>query len=186
MAVPWPPNERQIKAKNYLQASSFRGDAQQRTRNLEILGSLVSLAPRNDDGVLCPRFQRLLEFYLEHAVDIFRRYRADQLVNDGAVAPDHKSLRHAIDAPFDRTAAVAVNADNAERIAVAAEEAPGIVGRVLVVDSDDLQPLVLAERSQQRGFVVARHAPGGPHIDDADLALEHGRIEPGHFYAVID
>jgi hypothetical protein len=29
--------------------ASFRGDAQHRTRNLEIPGSLVSLAPRNDE-----------------------------------------------------------------------------------------------------------------------------------------
>jgi hypothetical protein len=54
-------------------------------------------------------------------------------------------FRHAIDAPFDRGAAVAVDADHAERFAVAAEEAPRIVGHILVVDADELQALVLAE-----------------------------------------
>ena len=130
--------------------------------------------------------QRLVDLGLEHGVDIVRRDRADQLVDDGAVAPDDEGFRHAIDAPFDRGAAVAVDADNAERIAVAAEEAPGVVGRVLVVDADQLQPLVLAELGQQRRFVMARHAPGGPDVDDADLALEHGGIEPGHRRAVVE
>jgi hypothetical protein len=32
-----------------IQLGSFRGDAKHRTRNLEIPGSLVTLAPRNDD-----------------------------------------------------------------------------------------------------------------------------------------
>ena len=57
---------------------------------------------------------------------------------------DHEGFGHAVDAPFDRGAAVAVDADDAERIAVAAEEAPGVIGRVLVIDADDLQPLSLA------------------------------------------
>ena len=78
-------------------------------------------------------------------VDIVRRDRADQLVDDRAVAADDECFRHAVDAPFDRGAAVAVDADGAERIAVAAEEAPRVVGRVLVVDADHLQALVLAE-----------------------------------------
>src|SRR6185295_19422948 len=104
------------------------------------------------------------------------RHRADQLVDDGAVASDDERLRHAIDAPLDRGAAIAVNADDAERIAVAAEEAPRIVGRVLVIDADDLQALVLAELGQQRGLVMTRHAPRRPDIDDADLAFEGCRI----------
>src|SRR5260370_26945316 len=69
-----------------------------------------------------PRLQRLVDLDLEHAVDIIWRHRAVQLVNDGAVAADHKSLRHAVDAAFDRGAAVAVDADNGERTAVAARK----------------------------------------------------------------
>src|SRR5882757_6827495 len=94
---------------------------------------------------LFARLQRLLDLGLEHAVDVVRRHRADQLVDDCAFAPDHKRLWHAVDAPFDRGAAVAVDADDAERIAVAAEEAAGIVGRILVVDADDLEALVRAK-----------------------------------------
>src|ERR1700712_3025531 len=93
---------------------------------------------------LTSRRQRLFQLRLEHALEIRRGYRADHLVEDGAFAADHKRLRHAIDAPFDRGAAVAVDPDKAERVAVAAEKAPGVVGRILVVDADDLQPLVAA------------------------------------------
>src|ERR1700687_6120761 len=126
---------------------------------------------------LRPRPQCLVDLDLEHSFDIFRRHRADHLVDDGAVAADHKSLRHAIDAPFDRGAAVAVDTDDAERIAVADEKAPGVVRRVLVVDADELQPLVPAERDKQRGLVMARYAPRRPDVDDADLALEDGGIQ---------
>src|SRR5438309_6931090 len=80
---------------------------------------------------LTPRLQRLVDFSLQDRVDIVRRHRTDQLVDDGPLAADDKGLRHAIDAPFDRGAAVAVDADHAERIAVAAEETPRVVGRVL-------------------------------------------------------
>src|SRR6267378_5933431 len=132
------------------------------------------------------RLQRFFDFDLEDGVDVVGGDRADHLVDNGAFATDHEGLRHAIDTPFDRGAAVAIDADNAERIAVAAEEAPGVVGGVLVVDADELQPFVLAELGQKRRFVVARHAPRGPDIDHADLALEHGRIEPRHLRAVID
>jgi hypothetical protein len=76
-----------------------------------------------------------------------------------AVAADHESFRHAIDAPVDRGAAVAVGADGGERIAVAADEAARVVGLVLVVDADDAETLVLRHLHQDRRFVVAGHAP---------------------------
>src|SRR5215216_1165690 len=121
--------------------------------------------------VLTPSLQRLFDRDLQYAVEIGRRHRPDQLVDDGAVAADHEGFGHAIDAPFDRTAAVAVDADDAERIAVAAEEAAGVIGRILVVDADDLQPRVFGQRGQQRRLVVAWHAPGSPDVDDGDPAL---------------
>src|SRR3984885_11312215 len=75
---------------------------------------------RNDDGDFStPRLQRLVDLGLQHAVDIVRRHRADQLEDDSALAADDERLRHAVDAPFDRGAAVAVDADEAERVAVA-------------------------------------------------------------------
>src|SRR5258708_30950232 len=124
-----------------------------------------------------PCFQRLLDFGLEHAVDILGRDRADQLVDDGAFVPHHEGLRYAIDTPFDRGAAVAVDADDTERIAVAAEKAPGVVGRILVVDADDLQPLVLGQFRQQRRFLMAWHAPRRPAIDHPDLPLAYRWIK---------
>src|SRR5712672_3055096 len=128
--------------------------------------------------------QRLFDLDLEHAVEIGRSHRSDHLVDDSALAPDHKGLGYAVDAPFDRGAAVAVDADDAERIAVAAEETPRVVGRILVIDADHLQPLVLAEFRQQRRFVVTWHAPRRPDVDDADLAFEQGGIEPRYLPAL--
>src|SRR5262249_25940270 len=78
----------------------------------------------------------LLELRLEPALEILRRDRADQLERDAAVAADQEGLRHAVDAPLDRGAAVLVGAVARERIAVAAEESAGVLGLVLVVDAD--------------------------------------------------
>src|SRR5437868_5398804 len=108
-------------------------------------------------GELRTRLQRLVDFGFEHPIDIFRRDRADQLVDDRSLAPNDKRLGHAIDAPFDRGTAVAVDTDNAEWVAVTSEEASRIVGRVLVVDADQLQAFVLGQFSQQRRFVMARY-----------------------------
>src|SRR5713226_2145667 len=94
------------------------------------------LSSRNDGNDLRARLQRLVDLDLEHAVDVVGRDRADHLVDNGAFAPDHKGFRYAIDAPFDGGAAVAVGADDAERIAVAAEKSPGVVRCILVVDAD--------------------------------------------------
>src|SRR5262245_42070392 len=94
--------------------------------------------------------QRLLDLRLEHAVEILGRDRADQLVGDAAVAADQKSLRHPVDAPVDGGTAVLIGADRGERVAVAAEEAAGVGGTVLVVDADHADALVLGELHQQR------------------------------------
>src|SRR5437763_9620138 len=110
--------------------------------------------------------QRLLDRDLQYPVEIGRRHRPDHLVDDGTVAADHEGFGHAIDTPFDRAAAAAIDAHHAERIAVAAEEAAGIFWRILVVDADHLQPRVLGQRGQQRRLLVAGHAPGRPDIDD--------------------
>ena len=83
------------------------------------------------------RRQRLLDRRHEHGLQILRRDRADQLVGDAPVAADDEGLRHAIDAPVDRGAAVRIGADRVERIAVAADEAARVVGPVLVVDADE-------------------------------------------------
>src|SRR5215203_5236717 len=52
--------------------------------------------------------QRLFDLRLEHRFQIFRRDRADQLVGNAAIAADDERLRNAVDAPFDRGAAIGV------------------------------------------------------------------------------
>src|SRR5258708_1276960 len=96
-----------------------------------VLDAVVNV--RRDDLLVPLLFfrQRLLAFWLEHGFKIARRDRADQLVGDPAVASDQEGLRHAIDAPLHRGAAIGVDAGRRERIAVAPEEAARIVGLVL-------------------------------------------------------
>ncbi len=105
------------------------------------------------------RRQRLLDLRLEQRFIIFRRDRSDKLVGDAAVAADHERFRHAIDAPIDRGAAALIGAGGDERIAVAAEETPRIVGIVLVIDADQAKAGVLAQLRKQRRLVMAGHAP---------------------------
>src|SRR5262245_21230370 len=128
----------------------------------------------------------LANLALEGTADMLRRDGTDELVHDPAVAADNERLRNTIDSPFDRGAAIAVDAEAAERIAVAAEKAQGVLRCVLVIDADELQPRVLAQVDQQRRLVVARHAPGRPDVDDTDPSLEGGRIEPRHLYTIPD
>ncbi len=133
--------------------------------------------------------QRLDDLGPELACDVLGRDSADQLVGDAAVASDHERFRHAIDAPLDRGAAVAVDADDVERVAVAAKKATGVIGRIFLVDADHLHALrmqLLAEREQQRRLVMARHAPRRPDIDDADMPFEGGRVEARHRRAGAD
>src|SRR5664279_4284087 len=132
MAAPWPPNERQIKARNYLKLllviPGRCGASNPESRDS---GFIAARCPGMTDA-LRSRLQCLVDLDLEHGVDIVRRHRADHLVDDGAFAADDEGLGHAIDAPFDRGAAVAVDADDAVGVAVAGQEAARLFRRVLV------------------------------------------------------
>jgi hypothetical protein len=61
-----------------------------------------------------------------------------------------------VDAPLDRSAAVAVDADHTEWITVAAEEAPWVAGRVARM-MPGLEPRVLADFGQQQRVVMTGH-----------------------------
>src|SRR5947209_9666672 len=103
--------------------------------------------------------ERLLDLGLQHAFEVGLGDRPDQFVGDVAVAPDQESLRHAVDAPFYRGAAITVGAGGSEWITVAAEEAARIVGLILVVDADQPDAAVRGKHVEQRRLVVARDAP---------------------------
>src|SRR5438876_9996702 len=62
--------------------------------------------PRNDE--LTTSVERLLDLALQHTVDIVWCDRSDQLERDSAVASNNECFRHAVDAPFDRGAAIGV------------------------------------------------------------------------------
>src|SRR5262249_15343053 len=99
-------------------------------------------------------------------------------------AADDKGFRHAIDAPFDRGAAVLVGAGGGEWITVAAEKPPRVVGIVLVIDADYAQALISRELHQERRLVVAGHAPRRQHIHSGAGAVEVRRADTGNRRAV--
>ena len=74
-----------------------------------------------------------------------RRNRSYVLVRDASGRVDDVSLGHAVHTPVDRSAAGFISAGSDKRIAVAIEEAPRIVGRILVIDADQLDALVLRQ-----------------------------------------
>src|SRR5215468_6837097 len=103
--------------------------------------------------------QRLLDLWLHDLIDVFRRDRPYQLVSDLAVPADDEGFRDTVDAPFDCRASADIGARSCERIAVAAEESPRIVGLVFVIDADQPDARIASKLHQQRGLVVTGHTP---------------------------
>ena len=103
------------------------------------LGVLVGLAAVGARRAICVlRLQRACAARIAGMIlvsSVSRRDRADVLVGDAALAVDDERLGHAVDAPLDGRAAVAIDADRGEGIAVAAEEAARGRRLVLVVDA---------------------------------------------------
>ena len=81
------------------------------------------------------------------------------LVRDPAVPADQERLGHAVDAPVDSRAAIAVDADRGIGIAELTEEAAGVLRFVLVVEAGDLDAAILRQGHQQRMLLPARRAP---------------------------
>src|SRR5262249_24608240 len=135
-------------------------------------------------GPLTTGHQRLFDGGLDLAGDVLGRDRAHELVGDAAIAADEEGLRHAVDPPIDRRAAIAVGPGGNEWIAVAADEAARILGLVLVIDPDDADALILGELHEQRRFVVAGRAPRRPYVDQRDRAFEIAACDAGHRRAV--
>src|SRR5258705_13344450 len=117
-------------------------------------------------GLGRPRALRRRDRRKDHALERSLRDRADVLVGDAALAIDDEGLRHAVDAPFDRGASVAVDADGGEGIAVKAKEAPRRSRLVLVIDPKELDARPLFERHEKRALLRARDAPRAPETDD--------------------
>src|SRR5690606_3781154 len=103
--------------------------------------------------------QRRLDRRHQNGTQIVGVDRTDELVGDASVAADDEGFRHAIDAPFDRAAAVRIGAGGYKRIAVAIEETARILRRILVVDADEADARILGKLHEERDLVVAGHAP---------------------------
>src|SRR5262245_58952690 len=86
--------------------------------------------------------------------------RPDTLIEDHAIGADEEGFRDAIDAPVDGGGSPRIDADRLERIAEFAEEGKRSVIAVLVVDADDIQPVVLRQAEDHRMLLPAGDAPG--------------------------
>ena len=136
-----------------------RGAAHVRIRRLAISAVDEIRGAGKDGGAIITDWQAPSRSRPYRRFEIVRRERPDQFVGDAAVAIDDEGLGHPIYSPFDRRAAVAVDAVGRKWIAIAAEEAPRVIGLVLVVHSNDADAGVRRERDEQRRLVVAGHAP---------------------------
>src|SRR5690606_6514009 len=115
------------------------------------------------------------------------RNRADVLVDEAAVAIDDECLGHAVDAPLDRRAPVAVDADSPVRIAVTTKEAACRGRLVLIVDPVEIDRGPADQLDQDRMLLRARHAPGRPKVHDRNIAAcELAITETGYRLAVVD
>ena len=92
------------------------------------------------------------------------------LVGDAPVRVDDEGLRHAVDAPVDTDATVGVGAGARVGITELGKPGLGLPGLVLVVDSVNRNDVSTRELCEQRMLVAARHAPGGEHVHERDLA----------------
>ena len=91
---------------------------------------------------------------------------------------------HAVDAPVDAGAPVRVEADLGVGVALGAQEAAHVLGRVLLRDAIDRDAFgfergIGGERHQVLVLEMAGLAPGAEHVDHADMALRAGRRRSG-------
>src|SRR5262245_42545913 len=140
------------------------------------ISTALKKARRTSAALFRSRYQRTRE--------IVCRNWANELVGDAPIAADQESLRHTIDTPVNRCTAGLVAADGRERVSIAIEESPRIVRRVLVVDTDKLDALVLCQLLQQWRFVMAGHAPRCPHVYQRHRTLKGRRAKPRHHLAI--
>src|SRR5467141_1686935 len=105
-------------------------------------------------------------------LDDLGRERADALVADDAELVDHVGLGHAVDAVVDADLAVEVVDREPVGIAHAFKPRQAVFALVLVVEPVERHGAACREVEQHRVLFAAADAPGGPDVEDPDLA-EH-------------
>src|SRR5437879_8194021 len=101
-----------------------------------------------------------------------RREGPDALVADDAELVDHVGLRHAVDAVVDPDLAVRVVDRKPVGVAHAFQPRQAVFSLVLVVESVEGHGAARGEVEEHGVLLAATDAPGGPHVEDPDLA-EH-------------
>src|SRR3569832_76572 len=96
---------------------------------------------------------------------------------DHAVRVDQEGLRDFRDAPPDAGAAVDVQTDTFERVAVFVEEGTRRIRLVLVNEADHPDAMLARQLRKNRRLFPARDAPGGEHVDQRDATPQVGRAE---------
>src|SRR5713226_2136898 len=115
------------------------------------------------------------EFFYQRqqlVLDDLARERADALVAHDPEFVDHVGLGHAVDAVVDADLAVEVVDREPVGIAHAFQPRQAVFTLVLVVEPVERHRAARGEVEQHRVLFAAADAPGGPDVEDPDLA-EH-------------
>src|SRR6266705_537247 len=119
-------------------------------------------------------FHQRQQLFLE---DLLRE-SADAFVADDAELVDHVGLGHAGDAVVDADPAVCVVDRKTVGIAHAFQPRQAVFALVLVVESVERHGAARGEVEEHGVLLAASDAPGGPHVEDPDLA-EHVLLGEG-------
>src|SRR6266436_6455521 len=130
-----------------------------------------AIAARNTNGRTLSTAELLHQGqYL--VLDDLRRERADALVADDPELVDHVGLGHSVDAVVDPDPAVEVEGGELVGVAHALQPRQAVLALVLVVEPVDRHDAACGELEQHGVLLAAGDAPGGPDVEDPDLA-EH-------------
>src|SRR6187401_534016 len=165
----WQTRQRSSAVMRVMRASSA-GSAASGSASFAAAAAPSSAAKRTTMTLRSASGIELLQQGLDLRREHIGRDRADVLVADHAVLVDDEGLGHAVDAEVDADAALDVVERRVVRIAEAREPAVGVLALVLVVEAVERHDLLLRELDEERMLLAAGDAPGGPDVEDPDLA----------------
>src|SRR5882672_6083650 len=164
----WHTRQRSSEA-SVVTLCSSTGSAAAGAASFANVHAAVAARSRNEKTLSTAEF-----FYQrQHLVlDDLARERADALVADDPELVDDVGLGHAVDAVVDADLAVEVVDREPVGIAHAFEPREAVFALVLVVEPVERYRAARGEVEEHRVLFAAADAPGGPDVEDPDLA-EH-------------
>src|SRR5437867_7720074 len=164
----WQTRQRSSAA-SVMTLCSSAGSAAAGAASFAIAHEAVAARSRNGKTLSTAEFfHQWQQLFLEN----LRRERADAFVADDTELVDHVRLGYAVDAVVDADLAVEVVDRKTVGIAHAFQPRQAVFSLVLVVEPVDRHGAARGEVEEHGVLLAATDAPGGPHVEDPDLA-EH-------------